>query len=230
MRKPRYDFAYFKAYEFLHRYKIQTFPFDPLPIAAQNHWCIRTYEQLARELGVDVFNVVEAFGSYDAMTVYNNRNYAIAYNNGISLKARVMFTLMHEFGHIVCGHFTDFDISRIREVLSHDTPEHLYRMLEAEANCFAANAMAPDVLIEKAHLDSVDKLRLFCGLSKEAAEIRLSSYQVRHRPRLTLYDGGIADNLNRYVSKIRDMPPALYGATDVIGLSYGDKPNQDFPH
>jgi Zn-dependent peptidase ImmA (M78 family) len=205
MRRPRYDFAYFKAYELLHRYNIQTFPFDPFPIAAQNNWRIETYKKKARELKVSVPAVIRAFGSNDAMTVFNGKNYTIAYNSDITSKARILFTLMHEFGHIVCNHFTDFDVSNIRDVLCNGIDADLYRLLETEANCFAANVLAPDVLIEKAHLNSADKLQNFCGLSKEAADIRIESFKKRVRPRLTRYDDGIQSNLNPYINKIRDV-------------------------
>ena len=208
MRRPRYDFAYFKAYEFLHLYKIQTFPFDPFPIAAQNKWSIETYEKKAKDLNFTISDVIEAFGSNDALTVFNGRNYCIAYNSDIASKARIMFTLMHEFGHIVCNHFIDFDVSNIKDLLRYDIEIDLYRLLETEANCFAANVLAPDVLVEKAHLDSVEKLQIFCGLSKEAADIRIESFRRRIRPRLTRYDDGIQSNLNPYINKIRDVGTA----------------------
>jgi Zn-dependent peptidase ImmA (M78 family) len=115
---------------------------------------------------------------------------------------------MHEFGHIVCNHFTDFEISNIREVLRNDIDIDLYRLLETEANCFAANVLAPDILIEKAHLNGADKLQNFCGLSKEAADIRIESFKRRVRPRLTRYDDEIKNNLIPYINKIRDLGKA----------------------
>ena len=204
MRRPRYDFAYFKAYEFLHCYNIQTFPFDPFSISAQNNWKIEKYKKKARELKVSVSAVIRAFGSNDAMTVFNGKDYTIAYNRDITSKARILFTLMHEFGHIVCNHFTDFDVSNIRDVLHNDIDVELYRLLETEANCFTANVLAPDVLIEKARLNSADKLQNFCGLSKEAADIRVESFRRNVRPRLTRYDDGIKNNLNPFINMIKD--------------------------
>jgi hypothetical protein len=57
-------------------------------------------------------------------------------------------------------------------------------------------------------LNSADKLQNFCGLSKEAADIRIESFRRRVRPRLTRYDDGIQSNLNPYINKIRDVGTA----------------------
>ena len=78
---------------------------------------------------------------------------------------RIRFSLAHEMGHIFLGHFrTDIEIDAIRKMA-----------MEYAANAFAAELIMPQ------HLNTLcgwtpSTLSLACGVSRQAARIRIRSW------------------------------------------------------
>lgn len=75
--------------------------------------------------------------SNDGYTIYDGKNFHIFYNN--MMGKRVRFTLGHELGHIVLGHFLIKDKHLSQEFLDD---------LEKEANIFSRNINIPAVKVE----------------------------------------------------------------------------------
>lgn len=103
--------------------------------------------------------------------------YLIIYDAEKSRK-RVRFSLAHELAHIVLEHLNDEITSLSRGGL----PDFIYYQMEAEANTFAGNLLAPPALIgEYEKLTgrmNADVIARAFDLSSQAAERRLSDYNL----------------------------------------------------
>lgn len=166
---PRYELVYRKACEFLVSQRVSLLPVDPFRIIRKNGWGLVSFRQLARRMDVPEENLAAAMPSGDGCTVFNGRHYCIAYNGEIEIFSRVVFTLFHEIGHIVLGHFQDYDCA--------EPSSPKLRVLESEANYFASNVMAPSVVIDQCGLCTVERLRCACCMSYDAAETRLLHFK-----------------------------------------------------
>jgi Zn-dependent peptidase ImmA (M78 family) len=162
----RYDFAYEKACEFLLSSGICTLPLNPIEAIKQKHWGLVTYSELCFILrdGAKPEDIIKICRSKDGFTVSNGANFCIAYNDKIKIKSRIAFTLMHEAGHIMCGHFNGEGLMLVADE---------YKRLETEANYFASNVLAPAAVIHACGLQNAGLIQAACGISSRAAQARL---------------------------------------------------------
>lgn len=161
----RCEYIYRKSCEFLLKSEIICLPVNPIDIIKKFHWGLVTYSELCSITGTDVTveDISDACRSRDGFTVFSGGNYCIAYNDKIRVKSRITFTLMHEAGHIVCGHFQQQESKNI-----------CYRDFECEANLFASNVLAPAAVVTECGFDTPELLQKACGLSHNAAKARLN--------------------------------------------------------
>lgn len=160
----RFDLIYGKACEFLLSSGIVSLPVNPFELIARNHWGLVTYSELCGLVpeSACVDDIAEACRSRDGFTVESGGSFCIAYNETVKVKSRVAFTLMHEVGHIVCGHFNGQTIESGK-----------YRKFEREANFFASNVLAPAAVVNACNLQTPQILQAACGISSSAAKARL---------------------------------------------------------
>lgn len=185
---PKYDFVYEKACEFLLSQGIVSLPVNPYELIKNNHWGLVTYSQLCGMVpDCTPSDIFRACHSKDGFTVFNGKNYCIAYNDAVRVKARIVFTLMHEIGHIICGHYKDG-----KTILDADE----YKVLEAEANFFASCVLAPAVVILDCGFNTPLLLHRYCGLSLSASKMRLLQLQ---NFKLTLADEKIRRMFSAYI-------------------------------
>lgn len=185
---PRLDFAYRKACEFIQGQPVRLLPVNPFELIKTNHWGMISYKKLAEISDVTVEDIIRSCDSKDGYTIYNGKNYCIAYNSEISIFGRIVFTLMHEIGHIYLGHFAEPGVIEIGS--------RQYRAYEKEADLFASNVMAPSVIIQKCHFTTIDSLRCASGMSYEAAETRLLQYK-SWKP--VIYDNLVQKTMQEYI-------------------------------
>jgi Zn-dependent peptidase ImmA (M78 family) len=191
--KPRQDYVYAQACGFIAAQGICNLPVNPFEIIQRNRWGIATYQRLG-VLTNAAGNFEPLLGrSRDGFTIYNGRNYCIAYNDAVGSFCRIVFTLMHEIGHIWLRHFIDFT----EEELS-----ALGRELEEEASPFASYALAPSVVIRRCGLRSPALLQSACGMSAQAASRRLAQFRTWHetqedKPVEKLFDAYCKVNIAR---------------------------------
>lgn len=160
----RFDYVCRKSYEFLLSIGASSLPVNPFEAIRRKHWGLTTYTELCAIVSEDVTvsDIAEACKSRDGFTVFSSGNYCIAYNDTVRVKSRIRFTLMHEAGHIICGHFNG-------SVNDSDR----YRELESEANLFASNVLAPAAVIKACGICTPEQLMAASGLSYNAAKVRL---------------------------------------------------------
>ena len=161
----RLDFAYDRACELLLSAGVASLPINPLEIIKQKRWGIVTYSELCSLVpgGAMIKDIEQTCRSKDGFTVFSGGNFCIAYNDTIKIKSRIAFTLMHEAGHIMCGHFKGG-----ASMLNGGE----YRRLEAEANYFASNVLAPAAVINACGLRTPQLIKAACGISGKAAQTR----------------------------------------------------------
>ena len=167
----RYNGVVEKAYDFVIN-NITEFPINLFDLIKKFGWKIITYEDLASKNKCSVKIVEECFGK-DAYSIYDYKtnNYKIAYNNTISNKGRINFTLAHEIGHIILNHHKDFEGT---DTLQNNLTKEEYKILENEANCFARNILAPAPLMKKLSLlEVLGKTSDIFGISFSATTTRL---------------------------------------------------------
>lgn len=116
----------------------------------------------AKAYGIDI----EAFGSKSAVIHCIHGRYIIFYNQN-DFQPRVKFSILHEFGHYQMQH--NLKVTSIE----------LYGKYEVEANCFAAQILMPEQVINELKIRGavVNKTFLikYFGVSEEAAEKRLET-------------------------------------------------------
>jgi hypothetical protein len=184
---PRFDFVYDKACAFLLKIGANSLPVNPFAAVAACRWALVSYRELCAELprasaprasaprasaprasttdGVTADDIAAACCSKDGITVFSGNNFCIAYNDAIRVKSRISFTLMHEAGHIACGHFGEG-----RSSLCPST----YKVFEDEANFFAANVLAPAAVVTACGFTTPELLKAACGISYYAAKARVA--------------------------------------------------------
>lgn len=181
----RYDYCCAKANEFLINENITTFPFDSDEIIKKHKWSKLKYSDLAKRHNVNVSDIIEAYDSEDGYSIYNGRNYTIAYNDTISTKQRIYFTKLHEIGHIYLGHFIDFE----QTILNRSgMTEKEYKVLEKEANCFARNVLVPITLMDELSIKCPARISLDFGITPPASKARfdLSKNDLYHFSQIQL--------------------------------------------
>ncbi len=130
--KIRHNYIKSKIAEFIIENGIHRLPVNPFELIRRNKWTLRTYQYYAEKLGISVNDIIDAFGSEDAFTIYIDGQYSIAYNTAITTPGRIRFTLMHEIGHIYLNHLSEFE----QTVLTRGLSDAEYELLEKEANIF----------------------------------------------------------------------------------------------
>ena len=160
----RQDYVAARACDFILAQGICSLPVDPEALIRKSRWGLVTYRRLG-ELSDVIGSVEPLLGrSRDGFTIYNGRNYCIAYNSDICSLNRIYFTLMHEIGHIALGHFLRPGAGGL---INCD------RSLEDEASLFSALVLAPSAVVTRCGFDTPALLGRACMLSAQAAQARL---------------------------------------------------------
>jgi Zn-dependent peptidase ImmA (M78 family) len=107
----------------------------------------------------------------DATTIYHHKydNYITIYDENIRYERR-KFTFAHELGHIILNHFKDYnDVLQARNM-----SDELYRILEKEADFFAAEFLAPLNVLKLLNSNSIEEIINISSISKKAAAMHLN--------------------------------------------------------
>lgn len=172
---PRFNLAEEKARQVLLYFRVRSLPIDVRAlIKASNKCTLKRYSKLMARHNFTLQDLIDAFGK-DGAIIYDARKvkpYTIVYNDVDKPSTRITWTLAHELGHLVLKHHMDFDETRLaRSGLT----DNEYKVLDAEADAFAAELLAPVTVMISANWDSKDALMQHCGLSAVAARNRSRS-------------------------------------------------------
>ena len=168
--KPRFGFVTEKAYEFLLEYGYSSFPISPFKVLkdlSEYVTCLPWSEAKKVLHSRDPFHLREQGAEARTIRRRDDGRYLIVYDDvQVNSANRIAWTIMHEIGHIVLGHLTDFGETALnRGGLS----KKKYGVLEVEAHYFAAEFLMPTALLKYFSDITVDEIALLFGVSEEAA-------------------------------------------------------------
>lgn len=163
-KKPDFKKAYVRANDILAASgTLVTFPVNTKKIVQE--WSdikVLSFEY-AISRGIDI----EAFGSEAAVIQCKGGRYIIFYNQD-DYTPRVKFSILHEFGHYYLDH----------KFKKYENDEE-YGRIEVEANCFAAQVLMPEQVLnelkKRGAVITIDFLRVKFGVSEEAAKKRIET-------------------------------------------------------
>ncbi|HET7559727.1 MAG TPA: ImmA/IrrE family metallo-endopeptidase [Limnochordia bacterium] len=116
-------------------------------------------ERVAKALGHQL--VESTLPEIDGFSLRHRDRHLIFVDRRLSLGRR-RFTIAHELGHIILGHLLHVRTSQTTD-----------RMMDKEANCFAAELLMPRHLIAPQASTSIDNLAQTFGLTPELVRMRL---------------------------------------------------------
>lgn len=133
-----------------------------------------TYRNFAKMHSIPVLDVALYAESNDGATHYdaNTDRYIILYNDD-AYKGRMRFTVAHELGHVFLKHLCVLSESK---VAANNLFDSSYKVFEIEADRFASMVLCPFPVLRELNINSAAQIRTFCGLSKQASEIKLEQY------------------------------------------------------
>ena len=168
--------VFYMAHKFINDFGIRWLPVDPEAVIEQRHnWHLKYVDQLAYETGQTVEHILKhVMRSDDGLSMYDvSRDaYDIIINASDDIPpGRVLWTKMHEIGHIYLGHLKQYDVN---ELTRDNLGDELYDQLEFEADLFAGEVLASKWLMRQLDIVSPEDISDICGLSDKAA---LSRYK-----------------------------------------------------
>lgn len=142
-------------------------------------WIIMTYEEAKIYLRIDDPLNIRAKKALARTFIPRGTNiFLTVYREDKRYPKRNYYTVAHELGHIVLGHFFDFEKTALERG---GLTEYQYKVLEREAEIFAAELIMPIPILQEMKIKSCNNIMKICQVTKKAAEIRVNeikSYQV----------------------------------------------------
>ena len=198
--KPRFNFVTEKAYDLLLEYGYNRFPISPFQVLddlSDFVTCLPWSEAKKILKSSDPFHLREINAEARTIRPRNGGKYYIVYDDvQVNSDARITWTLMHEIGHIILGHLTDFGETALdRGGLT----EKKYGVLEVEAHYFAAEFLMPTALLKYFSEITVDEMVLLFGVSEEAARKKYNRvFNAKYMPH-SVYDDKLVRNFYNFL-------------------------------
>ena len=171
---------------------------------------LETYTNLAAKNNCELSEIISMFESDLGVCVYDEvfGNAIIYYNDTLNNYGLIRFTVTHEFGHYVLGHFDYIDEKIIK---IHGGNDNLYKIFEREANCFARNLLCPSALVELFGIADSHHIASIFKISNKAAKVRLDMHKKYDR---TYLNEHILNDFNKkfsyYIEKYQKKKPDTY--------------------
>lgn len=203
---PDFKKAYECACELLVCSRIITFfPFSPFELINEMDIRVISYTNAEEKLKIPL----NAWKSKDAeLREILPGMYVTFYNDLITEKTRIAFSLLHELGHFYLNH--EMHQLKLLENKDQCSFKTLYNKYEVEANFFAAQLLMPKQIVNElirrgCKLTENFLMRTF-GVSKEAASIRLkfirNNFEKNATNDIFSYNDIIMMKYKKYISSI----------------------------
>ena len=170
-RKARALRTFYAAHRFFGEFGIKWLPVDPdAVIDKRPNWHLKYVHQVAFETGQTEEHILKhVMRSDDGLSIYDvdKDSYDIIINaaDGIPF-GRIVWTKVHEIGHIYLGHLKDYNVTELRK---DELGEELYDELEFEADLFAGEVLASKWLMRQLDIVRPEDISEICGISDIAA-------------------------------------------------------------
>lgn len=147
--------------------QVRSLPPDPFAIGKRSGVLgMISMARHAELAGVGMGEYNQIRGDNEALTyALGEMGYLIVYDDSVRSPERIRFSLFHELGHILLGHFRDRNPGSL--------PQEDSRVLETEANIFARNMLCPPPIVDLIRGNPADPkwAALFC-VSESAWRVR----------------------------------------------------------
>lgn len=165
---PRTDAALRYACAVLEDCQADRLPVDPIAVAASAGISVLPFSQVTQNAAWDPWNLNAALGMSHATTI-SYPGFCVIYRDEVQDAGRLRWAVAHELGHLFLNHFRDYP-DQMSPGFSADSG------LEAEADIFARNLLAPVPLVDVIRYNRPRQARapLF-GLSRSAWMRRLET-------------------------------------------------------
>jgi Zn-dependent peptidase ImmA (M78 family) len=211
--EARWDYATEKAQNFIIDSNINKLPVDPFALYKNNNWKLIKLSDLEKSnysSAEDIAQTIVLFKNdknhIDALTFNcHNEFYLTIYDDSVS-DYRIHWTLGHEIGHIILEHFSFLKtgIKFLDNVLFRsDITNDEYQALEGEAHAFAAELLAPEIVLKNIGAISKDEIQNLCYISNTAAGKR-ERYLSRYPDHVNIYDDEQSERLEKIYNYFTD--------------------------
>ncbi len=192
----RYTFIRKKVNELYSKLKINYYPIDPFKtISYFTNITLISYSAFMKDFDHTPQQMIKITKSKVGCCYYQRslNRYMILYNDKCNSQGRILWTIIHELGHIMCNHYNIVFPSTL-------TDDEIYDFKEREANFFASIFLAHPAILKKLDIQCSTDLEIYCSLSKEAASYRyknFKSYDINHKGIYS--DALVVDNFQKYL-------------------------------
>ncbi len=160
-----------KARQFILHSELVQLPVDPCSLYETYGWHLHSWDEARDIMGVaDPFYIKASRAEARTVTTPCNDFFTI-YDSTVVPHARIRWTIAHEIGHIVLGHFHDFAISDLNKCAAANGGSPAL-VLELEADIFAAELLQPMPILKAIGDLSVERIQELCNVSRKAATNR----------------------------------------------------------
>lgn len=138
-------------------------------------WIIYTYEEAQSIMQVDdPFNIKKRNALARTLHERGSNVFVTVFVEDGLFPRRNYYTLAHELGHIVLGHFFEFEKTSL---LRSGLLDKEYAVLEREAEIFAAEFLMPMPVLQELPIKSYDDIVDICKVTNTSAKIRIDEMQ-----------------------------------------------------
>ena len=148
---------------------ITELPVSVTEVCQKNNILLSSYEK-SRDV-IRAAGLTDHMENNDGFSLYLSGCYFIFYD-GSRPNTRCRFTVAHELGHILLGHFDDPRQKTPYTVLNRE-PSDADRPLERAANVFASRLLAPACVLWALGVTTAEEIEALCGISWPSADFRL---------------------------------------------------------
>ena len=197
--EPRFGYVTEKAYELLLEYGYDSFPISisaVLDELSSYVTCLSWNDAKPILKSEDPLHLKELNADGRVLRI-NGNQYLVVYDDTIDDDHHNSWTIMHEIGHVVLGHLTEFNIG---ELSRSGLTDKEYEVLEKEAHYFAAEFLMPTAIL-RYFTSSVEEIALLFDVSEEAAGRKYKRvFEAKYMPRnYTQYQDQLKRNFSKWL-------------------------------
>lgn len=176
---PRKDRCKLFALEYIIYKKIHSLPInfisDFYDVFEDFEWIILDYDEAKIALNkTDPLNIKKRNALARTFHERHSKVFLTVYVKNKKYPNQDYYTIAHELGHIILGHFIEFENTALERG---GLTKNEYAILEREAEIFAAELLMPMPILKRFKINSSAHIITLCNVSKTAAEIRLQEFK-----------------------------------------------------
>lgn len=144
-------------------------------VFANYEWIIYTYDEAKEIMGIeDPLNIKRRNALARTLHPRGSNVFVTVFRKDYLFPRRNYYTLAHELGHIILGHFFEFEKTSL---LRGGLLDKEYKVLEREAEIFAAEFLMPMPVLRKLQINSYRDIVNICKVTYTSAKIRMEELQ-----------------------------------------------------